>query len=312
MTAIAAAVRRWWFRPEPIARVAVLRTIIYLYVPLDLWVRTAQVIPHAYGSAELYQPVKVLRLIHQPSPSPWFAQSLRVVIIVAALTAAAGLLPRLAGWVVAVAYLDWTCLAMSYGKVDHDHLGIIAALLVLPTVRGVSWRSTERSESAGWALRWIEICVVATYFLAAYAKVRFGGWHWVNGATITWAVVRRGTAIADPLLHHPLVFLLAQWGLFILEVCTPVLLFVRQRWRTLGALALLGFHVMTWLTITINFAPLMACLTVFLPLERLARYASTTSSGLRASGSIRRLATLRDTSTIASSRGTPRRSMPLR
>jgi hypothetical protein len=68
-----------------------------------------------------------------------------------------------------------------------------------------------------------------------------------------------------------------------------------------GALALLGFHVMTWLTITINFAPLMVCLCVFLPLERLARYASTRpfgdrASGLRASGSTRRLATLRDTS----------------
>jgi hypothetical protein len=294
MIPISAALRRWWFRPEPLARVAVLRTLVYLYVPLDLWVRTAQVIPHAYGSAELYEPVNLLRLVHQPSPEPWFAQSLRVVIIVSALVAATGRSRRIAGWICAVSYLDWTCLAMSYGKVDHDHVGIIAALLVLPTVRGASWRSTDRSESAGWALRWVEICVVATYFLAAYAKVRFGGWHWVNGATITWAVVRRGTAISTPLLHHPLVFLLAQWGLFILECATPVLLFVKQRWRTLGALTLIGFHVMTWLTITINFAPLMVCLTVFLPLERLAGYA--TSSGLSASGSTKRLAMLRETS----------------
>ena len=273
MTVFVSALRRWWFRPEPLARVAVLRTIVYLYVPLDLWVRTAQVIPHAYGSPELYRPVAPLRLIHQPSPTPWFVQSLRVVIIVSALVAATGLFRRLSGWICAAAYIDWTCLAMSYGKVDHDHVGIIAALLVLPTVTGASWHSTDRSESAGWALRWVEICVVATYFLAAYAKVRFGGWHWVTGATLAWAVVRRGTAIADPLLHHPFVLLLAQWGLFIMEWCTPVLLFVRQRWRTVGALILLSFHVMTWLTITINFAPLMACLAVFLPLERLPRFA---------------------------------------
>ena len=297
MIPVTSALRRWWFRPEPLARVAVLRTLVYLYVPLDLWVRTAQVIPHAYGSDELYTPVNLLRLIHQPSPEPWFAQSLRVVIIASALIAATGRSRRVAGWICAAAYLDWTCLAMSYGKVDHDHIGIIAALLVLPTVRGATWRSTERSEAAGWALRWIEICVVATYFLAAYAKVRFGGWHWVNGATITWAVVRRGTWISNPFLHHPLVFLLAQWGLFILECLTPVLLFIRKpRWRAIGALLLLGFHVMTWMTITINFAPLMVCLCVFLPLERLARYASTRSSGLSASGSTRRLAMLRDTS----------------
>ncbi|MDQ1695762.1 MAG: hypothetical protein QOJ03_1115 [Frankiaceae bacterium] len=283
--ALGAKVRGWWLRPEPLARVAVLRTIVYLYVPLDLYIRTAQVVPHAYGSSELYKPVKLLRLLHQPSPAPWFAQSLRVLIIAASLVAATGMLRRVAGWIVAVAYLDWACLAMSYGKVDHDHLAIVIAVLVLPTVADASWRTTDRSEAAGWALRWIEIGVVATYFLAAYAKVRFGGWHWITGATFAWAVVRRGTDLATPLLHHPLVLLLAQWGLFILEVLTPVLLFVRQRWRTLGVLTLLSFHVMTWLTITINFAPLMACLFVFLPLERLAAVVTRAASSLTTSRS---------------------------
>jgi hypothetical protein len=285
VTAVAAAVRGrlggWWFRPEPLARLAAVRTIIYLYVPLDLYVRTAQVVPHSYGSPELYEPVKLLRFIHQPSPHPWFAQSLRVVIIVTALVAATGLLRRVAGWLLFFAYLDWACLAMSYGKVDHDHLAILIALFVIPTVDGVRWRSTERSEAAGWALRWIEIGVVATYFLAAYAKVRFGGWHWVTGATFAWAVIRRGTEIADPLVRHPLVLLLAQWGLFAFELLTPAMLFVSQRWRTLAVIALLSFHVMTWLMITINFAPLVACLFVFLPLERAAPVA------LRAVGAVR-------------------------
>jgi Vitamin K-dependent gamma-carboxylase len=262
-------VRRWWLRPEPLARVAVLRTLVYLYVPVDLYIRTAQVVPHAYGSADLYDPVALLRFIHQPSPHPWFAQSLRVVIIAASLIAAAGRFRRVAGWVVAIAYLDWACIAMSYGKVDHDHLALLLALFVLPTVPDAHWTSERRSEAAGWALRWIEIGVVATYFLSAVAKVRFGGWHWVMGATFSWAVVRRGTALADPLLHHPLVLLAAQWGLFCLECSTPVLLFVRhERFRIAGVAGLLSFHVITWLTITINFAPLMVCLAVFLPLEQ--------------------------------------------
>jgi len=158
---------------------------------------------------------------------------------------------------------------MSYGKVDHDHLAILVAVAVLPTVAAVRWRSTERSEAAGWALRCIEIAVVATYFLAAVAKMRFGTWHWASGAIFAWAIVRRGTTIARPLLDHPLVLLLAQWGLLALEACTPALLVVRQRWRTLGVLALLSFHVMTWLMISINFAPLVVCLAVFLPLERI-------------------------------------------
>jgi Vitamin K-dependent gamma-carboxylase len=144
------------------------------------------------------------------------------------------------------------------------------ALAVLPTVSGVRWSSPVRSEAAGWALRCIEIGVVATYFLAAFAKMRFGGWHWPNGAIFAWAIVRRGTPLARPLLHHPTVLLLAQWGLLMLEASTPALLFLRQRWRVVGVAGLLLFHFTTWLTITINFAPLVVCLLVFVPLERIA------------------------------------------
>jgi vitamin K-dependent gamma-carboxylase-like protein len=270
MTAAAVSgLRSWWFRPEPLARVAVLRTLVYLYVPADLYVRTAQVVPHAYGSPDLYKPVDLLRLLHQPAPAPWFAQTLRVVIIATSLLAAAGLWPRAFGIIVALAYADWACLAMSYGKVDHDHLAILVAVAVLPTVPDVSWRSSDRSEAAGWALRCIEIGVVATYFLAACAKMRFGGWHWPNGAIFAWAIVRRGTPLARPLLHHPTVLLLAQWGLLMLEASTPALLFLRQRWRVVGVAGLLLFHFTTWLTITINFAPLVVCLLVFVPLERI-------------------------------------------
>jgi hypothetical protein len=260
----------WWLRPAPLARLAVFRTLVYLYVPLDLFVRSGQVIAHTRGPADLYAPVTPLRLLHHPAPHLWFAEVLRVVIIVAALVAATGRLRRLAGWTVAIAYSDWVLLAMSYGKIGHDHLPILAAVLVLPTAPGATWRAAGDSAAAGWAMRWVEITVVATYFLSAYAKVRFGGWHWVTGATFAWAVVRRGTDLSRPLLNHPLVLLAAQWGLFLLEASTPALLFLRQRWRIVGVVVLLLFHVTTWLTITINFLPLMVCLMAFLPLERVA------------------------------------------
>src|SRR3954465_3862676 len=283
---IGAAAQRWWFRPEPLARLALLRTLVYLYVPLDLYIRTASVVPHAYGSPDLYKPVDVLALLHQPAPSPWFVQTLRVVIIASSLLAALGLRQRTLGVIVALAYADWACLAMSYGKVDHDHLAILVAVAVLPTVSGAHWHSLDRSEAAGWALRGIEVAVVATYFLAAVAKMRFGGWHWPNGAIFTWAVVRRGTPLARPLLHHPLVLLLAQWALLLLEISTPAMLFVRQRWRTLAVVGLLSFHLVTWLTITINFAPLVVCLLAFLPLERVP----TAARGLLRPRAVRRAA----------------------
>jgi hypothetical protein len=261
-------VSRWLFRPGPVGRLAVLRLLVYLYVPIDLFTRTAQVVPHAYGSAALYDPVDLLDTLHQPSPEPWLVQSLRVVIVVGSLVAAAGVLPRLAGWIVAFGYLDWACLAMSYGKVDHDHLGLLVALFVLPTAGRVRLGATERTEAAGWALRCIELAVVATYFLSAYAKeVRFGGAHWVVGATFAWAVVRRGSSPVKLLLHHPLVLVAGQIGVVAMEASTPVLLVLGRRARLVGVATLLAFHLVTWASIGINFAPLLVCLGVFLPLE---------------------------------------------
>jgi len=271
MSAVGTAIARWWLRPAPIARFAVLRTIVYLFVPLDLWLRTSQVVPHAYGSSELYDPVELLAAIHQPAPQPWLVQTLRIVIVVASLVVATGRARRVAGWVVAVAFLDWCCLAMSYGKVDHDHLAILVAVFVLPTVPDASLRSDADSEAAGWALRCIEVAVIATSFLSAYAKVvRFGHPHWLTGATFAWAVVRRGTFVVTPLLHHPSVLLVAQWGLFALECLTPVVLFLGRRGRIVAVAVLEAFHLMTEATIRINFVPLMVCLLVFLPLEDFA------------------------------------------
>jgi Vitamin K-dependent gamma-carboxylase len=270
MTSPITPVSRWWFGAQPLAKVAVLRTIVYLYIPLDLYDRTPQVIPHAYGNAQLYDPVHILAFLHQPAPVPWFAQSLRVLIIATAVLAGLGLWPRVLGWALAFAYADWACLAMSYGKVDHDHLAILVALFVIPTVNGATWRATESSEAAGWALRCIEVAVISTYFLAAVTKIRVGGWHWASGAVFSWAIVRRGTWFSNPLLHHPDVLLLAQWSLFIFELCTPFFLVASQRWGTVGFCAFISFHTVTWLALKIDFAPLIACLFVLLPLEQFA------------------------------------------
>jgi hypothetical protein len=202
-------------------------------------------------------------------------QALRVVISVGSVIAATGRLPRLAGWMVGLAYLDWACLAMSYGKADHDHLGLLVALFALPTAGRARLGATEQTEPAGWALRCIELAVVATYFLSAYAKeVRFGGAHWILGATFAWAVIRRGSSPVKLLLHHPLVLVAGQIGLVAMEASTPVLLVLGRRARMVGVAMLLGFHLVTWASIGINFAPLLVCLGVFLPLEDIPGWVS--------------------------------------
>jgi hypothetical protein len=269
------AVSRWLFAPGPVARVAVLRVVVYLFVPVDVLLTTTFVRPHAHVPPELYAPLRIGRLLPLPTPGPW-VEAFQVVLVAAALAAAwcavRDRLPRLSGWLVALLYLQWMVVAMSYGKVDHDRFAFLVALLVLPTVGSARLRDRHRTEAAGWTLSVIALAVVATYALAAVAKIRFGGWDWVDGATLTRAVLRRGTPLSEPLLDVPWVLHAAQYGIVVMELLVAPLLLVR--WRDprvtwLLALGFLGFHLLTFAMVTIIFLPHCIALLALLPLERL-------------------------------------------
>lgn len=266
----ATRVAEWWFAPQPVRRIAVLRAVIYAFVLFDIVMLVNDVVPHGYGPAVLYRPILIPRLLHLPAPTPVYVETLRVVLLAGALVGMTGRLPRAAGWVVALAYLDWIFLGFSYGKVDHDHLALVVALFTLPlagATRGLG--RDARSEAAAWTLRCIQAAAIATYFLSAYAKIRHGGWGWANSATFAWALSRRGTALGDRLLGHPQLLVAAQWGLLVMEALTPVILFVRGRALAFGLGALLAFHVVTYAAIEIHFLPTVVCLLAFMPLERL-------------------------------------------
>jgi hypothetical protein len=270
-----AALTGWLLSPGPLARVALLRVVVYLFVPVDVLLTTTFVRAHAHAPGELYVPLRIGRLLPLPTPGPW-VELFQVVLVVAALAAAAAavrdVLPRVAGWLVALLYLEWMVVAMSYGKVDHDRFAFLVALFVLPSVGRASLRSRERTEAAGWALTVVALAVVATYTLAAVAKIRFGGWDWVDGATLTRAVLRRSTPLSEPLLDLPYVLRAAQYGILLMELAVAPLLLVR--WRDprvtwLLAVGFLGFHLMTFSMITIIFLPHCIALLALLPLERL-------------------------------------------
>jgi hypothetical protein len=262
----------WLFRPTPLGRIAALRTIAYLFVPVDVLLTTPWVVQHADVPGSLYQPLLIGRLLHLPTPGGW-VELLRWVLIAAAVVAATGRLPRLLGAAVAVLYLEWMVVAFSYGKVDHDRVGFLVLLAVLPTVGTARHRDPTRSEAAGWAIAMTSLAVVATYFLSAFAKLRFGGLDWVNGATLTRAVVRRGTPLSTPLLDHAWVLHVFQYVLVAVELFVSPLLLVRWRdaritWSLVGGFYL--FHLMTFATITIVFLPHCVALLALLPLEQLA------------------------------------------
>jgi hypothetical protein len=261
----------WWFSPVPKARIAMFRAAAYLFIPLDVLVLRPVSGAHA-SATSLYQPLIVGRLLHLPHPTAALIEVLRWSLLVLPVVAATGRLPRLLGVTVALLYFEWIVIAFSFGKVDHDRFAYLVALAVLPTVGRAAFRDRTPSEAAGWAMRCVQIGVVATYFLAAWAKVRFGGWEWVNSATLVRAVLRRGTFVTGPLLHHAELLHWAQWGIMAVELTSPVILFVRARHQHLMAVGFVLFHLSVLATITIMFWPHVLCLICcFLPIERLVR-----------------------------------------
>jgi hypothetical protein len=191
--------------------------------------------------------------------------------VAAALAALTGRAPRLLGWTVAVLWIWYQYVAFSYGKVDHDRGDFVIALLLLPTVGLAHLGDRRRSEAAGFALRMVQVMAIATYFLSAVAKVRFGGWEWVNSATMVRAVVRRGTPWAQWLLEVPWTLHAFQWFILTAELLSPLIFLVDETWRRRMVYGWFAFHAMTYAAITIAFWPHLVMMLAFLPLEDYGR-----------------------------------------
>jgi hypothetical protein len=260
---------RWLTEAVPRGRIAAFRTLVYLFVVGDLlyftpWVRTKGGV-----SGDLYQPLFVGRLLHLPVPSPWLVESIFWVLLVTALAAATGRAPRLLGWTVFALYFEWMVIAMSYGKVDHDRFAFLVALAVLPTAGRARHGDPTTTEKGGWALRVTQIAVVATYFLASWAKIRYGGFGWMTGSVLARAIVRRGTDLGDVIASIPGVLIAAQIGIVAFELLSPLVFVLKGRWRGAAVGFFYSFHLVTIATITISFAPHLVAMASFLPLERL-------------------------------------------
>jgi hypothetical protein len=278
---------RWWFAPVPLARIAVFRVIAYLFIPVDVFLTTAWVRAHADVPTEWYAPLLIGRVLHLPTPTHTLVLVVQWALVLAAVAAATGRAPRLLGTAVFLLYLEWMVIAMSYGKVDHDRIAFLVALAVLPTIGCARFRDRRRSEAAGWAMAAVLVAVMLTYFLAAWAKIRFGGWDWPTGSTLTRAVLRRGTPLSDWTLDVPWLLTASQWAMIVLELAAPLMLLVRSDRARVGlVLFLIGFHLMVFAGVTIIFLPHCIAILSILPWERLtARFAPQEPQSLATSSS---------------------------
>lgn len=259
----------WWTSPVGLARIAVMRVIAYLFVLVDVFLTTSWVASKADAPQGLYERLTIAQVLPIPDPTYTYVTVLKWLLVAAAVVAATGYRPRITGTVVAVAYLLWMVIGMSYGKVDHDRFAYLVLLAVLPTVGAARLSDTRRSEKAGWAMQAVFVAVMLTYFLSSVAKVRFGGLDWPTGATLTRAVVRRGTDLIQWTLQIPLFLVVVQFGMIMGEALSPLILLMRSyRMRLFLVAGLLTFHLMTFATLRIIFLPHCIATLSILPWEQ--------------------------------------------
>lgn len=259
--------RGWLFSPAPLARVALLRLAVFAFVVVDVLQLHSSGWYHGYADPVWYEPLVVGKILHLPPADVLLVELLKWGTVLAAVAAMTGRAPRLLGWATALLWAWYQYVAFAYGKVDHDRADFLVALMLLPTVGVAHLRDRRGSEAAGWALRVVQLMAIATYFFSAFAKLRFGGPGWVDSATLTRAVVRRGTELGDLLLQVPGLMHLSQYLIISVELLSPLIFFVSERWRRRMVLGWYLFHLMVYSTITIAFWPHLVVLLAFLPLE---------------------------------------------
>ncbi len=269
MTAGIGAWERFWFAPVPVGRFEIFRRLVYAYLWIDVWLTTAYVRDRGSVDEDLYDPLLIGRLLPLPTPTDAVVTVTMVILLAGATAGLAGRAPRIVAAITAGAYLQWVVIAFSYGKVDHDRFPLVIALFVAASMGRTRPSDRTPSGAAGWALRLVQVGVVSVYFLSVLAKVRYGGVDWANSATLTQALVRRGTSIGRALVDQPGVLVAAQWATVVFEA-TSIVMLVRHRVRWAWWFAAVVFHLTTYLLLSIAFFPQLVCLLAFVPLERMA------------------------------------------
>ncbi len=263
----------------PLGRFAIFRSLVYFFVVIDILFLHGDGKFHAEVDPLWYQPLRAGELLNLPAANPLLVSFLIWGAVLGALASLTGKLPRFTGYTVAICWCWFQIISFSYGKVDHDRGDFVVALILLPTVGAAGWSEQRFSEAAGFALRSCQIAAIATYFLSAIAKLRFGGeewgFSWVNSATLVRAVVRRGTPLGEVFLNVPWFLHAMQWFIMLAELLSWTIFLLPEKWRRLMVLGWFLFHAGVYSTISIAFWPHLVLMLAFLPLEEYRSRLST-------------------------------------
>lgn len=270
--------RGQWFAPAPRERFDALARLAFGMVLWCVLVADSWVAAHARAPREFYAPILVARLVHLPAPTPLTMTVLRTVLVAACLWGLTRRAPRTAGAVVLAGYVIWLAWAFSWGKVDHDRLTLVVALLAVALTPRTGPDLPART---GWAIRLIQWTFALAYPLSAVAKLRVSGLDWPQSAVFARAIVRRGTWLGEQLLQPSWLLVAGQWAFLAFEVFALALLCRPGRLRNAALVGVVALHVFTYATIGISFLPHTVFIAAFFPLERAAAWSRERVDRLR-------------------------------
>ena len=73
------------FAPVALGRIAILRLLCAVFVPVDIWISTAWVHQHGDVPPELFRPVALARLVSLPTPTALSVDLIRLALTVTSI-----------------------------------------------------------------------------------------------------------------------------------------------------------------------------------------------------------------------------------
>lgn len=287
------AIDSWWRPAVPAERLAAVRVLTGLFTFVYLAARVPHTLSYIGFPARQFAPVGVLASLGAPPPG-WLVVAVTVAAVASALAFLLGWRFRVTGPLCAALSLVTLSYANSWGQIFHTENALAVFLVVLalcPAADALSLDARRRGSAPpppdpryGWPLRLLSVVVVATYFIAGVAKLRWGGPGWAGGAVL------RDTIAADSLRkillgssHSPVAeVLLGQGWLFrglavltlVVELGAPLALLGRRA-ALVWAAAVVGFHLGVVLLMAIFFPFPMSgvAFAPFLRAERVIEWA---------------------------------------
>jgi uncharacterized membrane protein YphA (DoxX/SURF4 family) len=260
--ATTAGIDRWLRAPAPPQRLAMVRILVSVYAVV--W--TLGALPGLIGLVDAdparWDPVGVLAWFDSP-PGAGAFYAVVVLTLAAGIAFAAGVLARISGPVLAVAFLVLTTYRNSWGQIFHTENLVALHLLILaaaPVADAWAWdarrreapTSTEPQARYGWPLRLMSVVTVLAYVLAGWAKLRTSGTDWITGTVLRDQVAQDNllkelfgspsSPIAGPLLRHAWLFPPMAAFAVAVELGAPVAL-LGGRWRDAWVAAAWVFHL---------------------------------------------------------------------